>query len=105
MHTLTWLASPPPYNKRRQQPHGWWHHANNTTACKPFPGLQHCPGARARSQQALHAASKQARKCVCACLELTRARAVAGPIYVCDAAPGDVLQVDILDLQPRSAPV
>ena len=32
---------------------------------------------------------------------LTQSHAVAGPIYVCDAAPGDVLQVDILDLQPR----
>ena len=26
---------------------------------------------------------------------------LAGPIYVCDAEPGDVLQVEILDVQPR----
>ena len=36
---------------------------------------------------------------------LIQSYAVAGPIYVCDAAPGDVLQVDILDLQPRYLPL
>jgi acetamidase/formamidase len=29
---------------------------------------------------------------------------MAGPIYVCGAEPGDVLQVDIIDLQPRKNP-
>lgn len=30
---------------------------------------------------------------------------MTGPIYVCGAEPGDVLQVDILDLMPRKNPV
>lgn len=30
---------------------------------------------------------------------------MTGPIYVCEAEPGDVLQVDILDLMPRKNPV
>jgi len=29
---------------------------------------------------------------------------MTGPIYVCGAEPGDVLQVDILDLFPRKNP-
>lgn len=29
---------------------------------------------------------------------------MTGPIYVCGAEPGDVLQVDILDLYPRKNP-
>jgi acetamidase/formamidase len=29
---------------------------------------------------------------------------LTGPIYVCDAEPGDVLQIDILDLKPRKNP-
>jgi acetamidase/formamidase len=29
---------------------------------------------------------------------------MTGPIYVCDAEPGDVLQVDILELTPRKNP-
>lgn len=29
---------------------------------------------------------------------------MTGPIYVCGAEPGDVLQVDILDLWPRKNP-
>lgn len=29
---------------------------------------------------------------------------LTGPIYVCGAEPGDVLQIDILDLQPRVNP-
>jgi acetamidase/formamidase len=29
---------------------------------------------------------------------------MTGPIYVCGAGPGDILQVDILDLQPRKNP-
>lgn len=29
---------------------------------------------------------------------------MTGPIYVCGAEPGDVLQVDVLDLTPRVNP-
>jgi acetamidase/formamidase len=29
---------------------------------------------------------------------------MTGPIYVCGAEPGDVLQVDILELTPRKNP-
>lgn len=29
---------------------------------------------------------------------------LTGPIYVCGAEPGDVLQIDILDLKPRPNP-
>lgn len=29
---------------------------------------------------------------------------MTGPIYVCGAEPGDVLQIDILDLKPRANP-
>ena len=29
---------------------------------------------------------------------------MTGPIYVCGAEPGDVLQIDILDLKPRPNP-
>jgi acetamidase/formamidase len=36
-----------------------------------------------------------------ASLDLTRVNPVTGPVYVKDARPGDVLQIDILELTPR----
>lgn len=29
---------------------------------------------------------------------------LTGPVYVCGAEPGDVLQIDIMDLKPRKNP-
>jgi hypothetical protein len=41
---------------------------------------------------------------VCVCGAGDGVHIMTGPIYVCGAEPGDILQVDILDLQPRKNP-